>query len=385
VAVVRNLTLNASTFLLANSSAVIPHSASSLKPNFSFCLRVCHNQWYDKLLQHDALVTKRLYFHALEGLGAAVVRGAGDITMPTDNGAAEHVGKTKPVSESALAVALAVGTTPCPHIPRATTGDTTWMLRRETGSGPDYISFTGCPRILVGRSSKCDLILTGTTCSRRHALLVLGQTRDKVTDDDGEGEGGVIRVQDLKSMYGTWVRDTKVEGDQWTVIAGGDAVRFGTENTGEDAGLSATYRLLRETTAGEVTTALGNTSFRAASGNGGLLRPAFRSHDAANNTSAQDELTGTGRGHKPAKKRTGATNNVLQGAAIKKPRPSRDEREGLKEIALVAAAEATAEADRRRDVETAQEAARRTSQTVQASDQPHRSDLAKRDRFELAW
>ena len=38
-----------------------------------FCLRVCHNEWYDTLIRHDAMVTKRLYFHALEGLEAAVV------------------------------------------------------------------------------------------------------------------------------------------------------------------------------------------------------------------------------------------------------------------------------------------------------------------------
>jgi len=69
----------------------------------AFCLRVCHTEWYGALNRHDAMVTKRLYFHALEGLEAAPVRGAGDITMARRDDAAEHVDETTHVSESASA------------------------------------------------------------------------------------------------------------------------------------------------------------------------------------------------------------------------------------------------------------------------------------------
>ncbi len=81
---------------------------------------------------------------------------------------------------------------------------------------------------------------------------------------------------------------------------------------------------------------------------------------------------------KARRKNPGDSDNVLQKAA-KKPRLSLDERDEQKAIALVAAAEA----------EAGKEAARRASQTVQASDhrfETDRSDLAKHPRFEYdSW
>ena len=164
----------------------------------------------------------------------------------------------------------------------------------------------------------------------------------------------------------------------------GDAFTFGAEDTGEDASVSVTYKLFRETMAGKLTTASGDTPFRSASGNDGLLRPAIGPRNAGKETSTGDERTGTGSGHKRAKKRTGNSDrrqdqtNVLQTDAAKKPRLSLEEREEQKAIELVAA-------QLRRD----EEAAHRASQTAQSSVHTFdsdRSDRFKRDRFEYeSW
>ena len=415
-----------------------------------FCLRVCPTEWYGALNRHDAMVTKRLYFHALEGLEAAPVRGAGDITGTTRDAHKEHSQKTgcrggggwqqqktaieqetkggrcdgggasahgslladdghgRPIGTAGAgdvaapsdgrgglrtgrantdAVALAVGTTPSIHIPSwATTGDETWVMHKESGCGPDCMRFDSRTHIVVGRSSEADAVLTAASCSRKHALLV--------------HDGGVIRVKDLESKYGTSVRSTRVTRDQWTDIFEGDDVTFGATDTGEDASASVTYKLFRETVAGKSTTASGDVPFRSASGSGGLLRPAIGPRDARKETSIGDERTGTGAGHKPARTGTGNSDrrpdhtNVLRKDAAKKPRLSLDDREQIQAIELVAAAmrrdeEAArhrdAEAARRRDAEAAEEAAHRASQTAQASDHTFdtdRSDRTGGDRFE---
>ena len=180
----------------------------------------------------------------------------------------------------------------------------------------------------------------------------------------------------------------------------GDAFTFGAEDTGEDASVSVTYKLFRETMAGKLTTASGDTPFRSASGNDGLLRPAIGPRDAGKETSIGDERTGTGAGHKPARTGTGNSDrrpdhtNVLQKHTAKKPRLSRDDRELIQAIELVAAdkrrdEEAArrrdAQAARRRDAEAAEEAAHRASQTAQASDHTFDTDRSDRyggDRFE---
>jgi hypothetical protein len=233
--------------------------------------------------------------------------------------------------------------------------------------------FDSRTHIVVGRSSEADAVLTAASCSRKHALLV--------------HDGGVIRVKDLESKYGTSVRSTRVTRDQWTDIFEGDDVTFGATDTGEDASASVTYKLFRETVAGKSTTASGDTPFRSASGNGGLLRPAIGPRDAGKETSIGDERTGTGAGHKPARTGTGNSDrrpdhtNVLQKHTAKKPRLSRDDRELIRAIELVAADKRRdEEAARRRDAAAAEEAAHRASQTAQASD--HTFDTDRSDRYE---
>lgn len=125
---------------------------------------------------------------------------------------------------------------------------------------------------------------------------------------------------------------------------------------------------------GPACAALGGTKRAApaasAGGSGSSKRRRRREADTAE---AGDKDKGKAR-----RKNPGDSDNVLQKAA-KKPRLSLDERDEQKAIALVAAAEA----------EAGKEAARRASQTVQASDhrfETVRSDLAKHPRFEYdSW
>jgi len=125
---------------------------------------------------------------------------------------------------------------------------------------------------------------------------------------------------------------------------------------------------------GPACAALGGTKRAApaasAGGSGSSKRRRRREADTAE---AGDKDKGKAR-----RKNPGDSDNVLQNAA-KKPRLSLDERDEQKAIALVAAAEA----------EAGKEAARRASQTVQASDhrfETDRTTLAKHHpRFEYDW
>jgi hypothetical protein len=236
----------------------------------------------------------------LDGDGHDRTAGAGAVAAPSDSRGALHT--RRPDTD---VVALAIGTTPFIDIPTwATAGDETWVLRRKTGPGQNYMRFNGRSHIDVGRSSEADEQLAATSCSRIHAVLVFSRLGDQLTNTgDGEGGGGVIRVSDLQSKHGTYVRVTRVTNGERTDILEGDAVTFGAENTDVDAGV--TYKLFREPIAGKSTTASGDAPNPSASGNDGLLRPVIRRRNAGKETSTGDERTGGGTGQIPAKKGTG--------------------------------------------------------------------------------
>lgn len=64
-------------------------------------------------------------------------------------------------------------------------------------------------RVVVGRSTQCDVTIPGTHLSRQHAELIL--------------ENGRVQINDLKSANGTFVNDKKVSSVK---LSPGDRIRF---------------------------------------------------------------------------------------------------------------------------------------------------------------
>jgi DNA-binding CsgD family transcriptional regulator len=78
-------------------------------------------------------------------------------------------------------------------------------------SGESVLVVSPNNRSLLGRSTKCDLVIDHPSVSRRHALLSVD-------------EGG-MRVTDLGSKNGTFVHDIRVAGTAATPL--GSRIRFG--------------------------------------------------------------------------------------------------------------------------------------------------------------
>jgi hypothetical protein len=231
----------------------------------SFCHRVCSNEWYDTLIRHDVMVTKRLYFHALEERARA--------------------------REDAT--------------------------RREQER---VDSAAGC-------------------------------TFDKDFQEALAQAAGQVYARQEPHGYQAGKEDAEEEEEE-------EAEEFITNKHWHRAGGPASAALEGTKRAAPAA---------AAGGSGSSKRRRRREADTAEEG---DKDKGKAR-----RKNPGGSDNVLQKAA-RKPRLSRAERDEQKAIALVAAAEA----------EAGKEAARRASQTVQASDhrfETDRTTLAKHHpRFE---
>jgi pSer/pThr/pTyr-binding forkhead associated (FHA) protein len=73
-------------------------------------------------------------------------------------------------------------------------------LRKVLGLGIDEDVTVTASRLLIGRSSECDLRLLCPKVSRRHAELVISE--------------GYVAVRDLNSRNGTFVNRTRVTGER---------------------------------------------------------------------------------------------------------------------------------------------------------------------------
>lgn len=69
------------------------------------------------------------------------------------------------------------------------------------------------PKMTVGRLDDCELQVTASGASRRHAILTI--------------EAGQLWLEDLKSANGTFINDVKLEGKK--LLQGGDKFRIDTE------------------------------------------------------------------------------------------------------------------------------------------------------------
>lgn len=89
--------------------------------------------------------------------------------------------------------------------PWALIADSSWLSGQEFA-----LDFQACNnRIVVGRSTQCDVTIPGTHLSRQHAELQL--------------KNGSVEVSDLKSANGTFVNEKKVST---TKLQPGDRIRF---------------------------------------------------------------------------------------------------------------------------------------------------------------
>ena len=84
------------------------------------------------------------------------------------------------------------------------------ILQSESRRSPTTSLFLVTGSFILGRSSKCDLVVRNDTVSRRHVEIVVSQ--------------GKVTVRDLDSRNGTFIDDMRV---QTATVQEGQYVRFG--------------------------------------------------------------------------------------------------------------------------------------------------------------
>ncbi len=141
-------------------------------------------------------------------------------TTPAHPGLPGH-----PMNESAIEhSALAATTLPAEKTPQPATtpppATPKFVVLRGVRIGAEYPIYEG--RNTVGRFANCpvdiDLLsqesVEQTWCSRQHAVVTF--------------EKGVVAVEDLNSLNGTWVNGTRVAAGQRRPLQPGDIVQIGT-------------------------------------------------------------------------------------------------------------------------------------------------------------
>lgn len=82
----------------------------------------------------------------------------------------------------------------------------------------DKILLTKC-HMLVGRNEECDIFLSNTSISRRHAVIEI--------IEDNIPNTYHLEIKDLQSLNGTFVNDYKIKAMTSVPVQNGDLIEFG--------------------------------------------------------------------------------------------------------------------------------------------------------------